>query len=650
MTGPLRIGIDARELLGEATGVGRYLGELLLRWTARSDAARGGSFCTRPKRCRCPSRPTRQRSAWSVPARDAAPGGSRCTCEGRSQGSARRFLRAGLHGAARDAGASGRDHPRHLVCCASGVVPAARRLPPALAHPPRRALRRDRLHRLAVLPPGDRSSVSTSTPRASPSFRRESRTAAGDAVERSSREPVVLFVGSLFNRRRLPDLIAAFAQATTDLPDGTARHRRRRPHVAAAGPGSGCRRSTAFRLAPSFDATLPIASSASSTRRASVFAFLSEYEGFGMTPLEALSAGVPPVVLDTAGRTRGVRRRGDLRRRRRHRGHGRRTPPAADRAVERGADSRRGAGGARRGTRGTPPRIARSSTSRGSRGSDDASRSSSSATTLDADLERCLRVSPRRAAVDAARHHGRRQRLDRGRPRRHPIAMAGHAGHRARAEPRALPRATTPASARHAASCSSCSTATPSCRLERWTRSSRGCSAHPTAAAAGPRLIDAAGQAELSFGPMISPLGELRQKVLGALYSAGIAPVTTGSSERRGGSSTSTGSAAHACSSRAPTRRPSDCSTSASSSTPRTSTSVPPCAPAAGGFSSRRPSEITHLRGRSRATRAGRDERRVPAQPDRILREASPGLGPGVARISAPEGRAWQSKILTSCA
>jgi glycosyltransferase involved in cell wall biosynthesis len=34
-------------------------------------------------------------------------------------------------------------------------------------------------------------------------------------------------------------------------------------------------------------------------RRAAVFAFLSEYEGFGFTPLEALSAGVPPVLLDT---------------------------------------------------------------------------------------------------------------------------------------------------------------------------------------------------------------------------------------------------------------------------------------------------------------------------------------------------------------
>ncbi len=33
--------------------------------------------------------------------------------------------------------------------------------------------------------------------------------------------------------------------------------------------------------------------------RASAFAFLSEYEGFGLPPLEALAAGIPPVLLDT---------------------------------------------------------------------------------------------------------------------------------------------------------------------------------------------------------------------------------------------------------------------------------------------------------------------------------------------------------------
>jgi glycosyltransferase involved in cell wall biosynthesis len=34
-------------------------------------------------------------------------------------------------------------------------------------------------------------------------------------------------------------------------------------------------------------------------QRARVFAFLSEYEGLGLTPLEALKAGAPPVLLDT---------------------------------------------------------------------------------------------------------------------------------------------------------------------------------------------------------------------------------------------------------------------------------------------------------------------------------------------------------------
>ena len=34
----LTIGVDARELLGASTGVGRYLGELLTRWTTRPDA------------------------------------------------------------------------------------------------------------------------------------------------------------------------------------------------------------------------------------------------------------------------------------------------------------------------------------------------------------------------------------------------------------------------------------------------------------------------------------------------------------------------------------------------------------------------------------------------------------------------------------
>ena len=50
--------------------------------------------------------------------------------------------------------------------------------------------------------------------------------------------------------------------------------------------------------------------------------------------------------------------------------------------------------------------------------------------------------------------------------------------------------------------------------------------AHPDAAAAGPRLVDARGRAELSFGAMISPLAELRQKILAAAHEHGLPVVS----------------------------------------------------------------------------------------------------------------------------
>jgi GT2 family glycosyltransferase len=46
--------------------------------------------------------------------------------------------------------------------------------------------------------------------------------------------------------------------------------------------------------------------------------------------------------------------------------------------------------------------------------------------------------------------------------------------------------------------------------------------AHPDAAVAGPRLVDKAGRVELSFGPMISPLNELRQKLTMKLHDLGV--------------------------------------------------------------------------------------------------------------------------------
>jgi GT2 family glycosyltransferase len=48
----------------------------------------------------------------------------------------------------------------------------------------------------------------------------------------------------------------------------------------------------------------------------------------------------------------------------------------------------------------------------------------------------------------------------------------------------------------------------------------------PRAAAAGPRLVDDTGRAELSFGWTIGPLGELRQKAIGTLYERGFTAAT----------------------------------------------------------------------------------------------------------------------------
>jgi GT2 family glycosyltransferase len=47
----------------------------------------------------------------------------------------------------------------------------------------------------------------------------------------------------------------------------------------------------------------------------------------------------------------------------------------------------------------------------------------------------------------------------------------------------------------------------------------------PRVAIAGPRLVDGSGRAELSFGRMISPFAELRQKVLVAGSERGVAPI-----------------------------------------------------------------------------------------------------------------------------
>jgi GT2 family glycosyltransferase len=48
---------------------------------------------------------------------------------------------------------------------------------------------------------------------------------------------------------------------------------------------------------------------------------------------------------------------------------------------------------------------------------------------------------------------------------------------------------------------------------------------HPEAAVAGPRLVDGEGRPEISFGSMVGPVSELRQKLVGRLYERGWPPI-----------------------------------------------------------------------------------------------------------------------------
>ena len=110
--------------------------------------------------------------------------------------------------------------------------------------------------------------------------------------------PLLLYVGSLFNRRHLPELIAAFGRLAKRRP-GTRLEvvgdDRTNPPVDFARLMTHAGVGDRIRIR-SYVTEEELASLYASARG---FVFLSEYEGFGLTPLEALAAGVPVVVLDT---------------------------------------------------------------------------------------------------------------------------------------------------------------------------------------------------------------------------------------------------------------------------------------------------------------------------------------------------------------
>jgi len=285
-------GVDARELLGATTGVGRYLGELLQRWARTSGGSRrfvlyspeplsaffSDHFETKVIRGRANTlweqlqlraavnadrpdvffapaytAPLRIKVPFAVTIHDVSFSAHPEWFRWR-EGTRRRFVtrRAARHAAQilTDSAFSRSEIGHHYE------VP---------------------IERIEVIAPG----VTRRTP-GSP----------------GGREPLVLFAGSVFNRRRVPDLIAVFAAVAREVPAArlviVGENRTWPPQDLAAVARS-------HGVADRVDLRDYVADQelASLYARASAFAFLSEYEGFGLTPLEAMSAGVPVVVLDT---------------------------------------------------------------------------------------------------------------------------------------------------------------------------------------------------------------------------------------------------------------------------------------------------------------------------------------------------------------
>ena len=286
----LRIGVDARELLGDATGVGRYLGELLRRWTGAAQR-----FLLYAPEALPPWLPTHV---------EPRVGG-----RGRGTYWEQTWLRKAV-----------RDDPPDVFFAPAYTAPLGITVPLAVtihdvsfaAHPEWYRVREGARRRFLTRRAADAARViftdsefsrreieqHLGAPRSRICVIPPGLTPRAAAPAGGEREPLVLFVGSLFNRRRLPQLIDAFARATRELPQArlaiVGDDRTWPPeNLRTIATWHGVEGRTDFRSYVS-DQEL-----AALYAKASVFAFLSEYEGFGLTPLEALAAGVPPVVLDT---------------------------------------------------------------------------------------------------------------------------------------------------------------------------------------------------------------------------------------------------------------------------------------------------------------------------------------------------------------
>ena len=275
----MRIAIDARELHGRPTGVGRFLAEILAAWKTLPEAQAHDVILCAP-----------------------------------DEGGGTLWEQVRLPRLVREAGADVLFAPGYSgpVCCPVPMVVAIHDVSFA-AHPEwfswREGARRRTTTHLAARAAARVLTISEfSKHEIAAHFGIDSGKIVvvypgvanlKDPPRTSDEDPATaLFVGSIFNRRHVPELIEGFARLA-----------RARPEVRLEIVGEN-------RTSPNLDLAGTIRAAALTDRihlrsyvtdeelralyaGSSAFVFLSEYEGFGLTPLEALAAGLPVLLLDT---------------------------------------------------------------------------------------------------------------------------------------------------------------------------------------------------------------------------------------------------------------------------------------------------------------------------------------------------------------
>jgi glycosyltransferase involved in cell wall biosynthesis len=305
----MRIAIDARELVGRPTGVGRYLSEILRAWADLAGAHAHEFILCAPERVLPPALQGRL-AGLRVDAMSAAGNGTaweqfalpRLVARARADV----LFAPGYTGPVLGplaAPFSGADVPMVVVIHDVSFA----------AHPEWFSWREGRRRRFVTrLAARKAARVITISDFSKQEIVRHLGVAQAKVeviyvgstrmtppgLPASDGDPTVLFVGSLFNRRHIPELLAGFERVAAKHPSVRlvlVGDNRTRPYIdvdqlIAQSPARDRIRAQAYVG----DAEL-----ASLYQQARAFVFLSEYEGFAMTPLEALGSGVPVMLLDT---------------------------------------------------------------------------------------------------------------------------------------------------------------------------------------------------------------------------------------------------------------------------------------------------------------------------------------------------------------